>query len=69
MSKSYYVNKIAQSNGDHEVHEEGCSWLPAFNNRIPLGQHTSCHSAVREAKKYYTLANGCKYCCPDCHTR
>ena len=25
---SYYVNNNAQSNGDHEVHTTGCSWLP-----------------------------------------
>ena len=23
----YYVNNTAQSNGDHEVHREGCYWL------------------------------------------
>jgi hypothetical protein len=24
---NYYVNDNPQDNGDHEVHEEGCSWL------------------------------------------
>jgi len=64
----YYVNKNAQSNGDHEVHKTGCSWLPAVENRIYLGEFSSCGPAVREAKKYYTQVNGCYYCCPACHT-
>ncbi|MBZ4188860.1 hypothetical protein [Niabella beijingensis] len=69
MSKSYYVNKNAQSNGDHEVHDQNCAGLPAIENRIYLGVHDSCHTAVREAKNHYTQVNGCKYCCPSCHTQ
>ncbi|GMN06287.1 hypothetical protein MTsPCn5_16760 [Croceitalea sp. MTPC5] len=64
----YYVNKNAQANGDHEVHKEGCVWLPLVGNRIYLGSFTNCKSAVREAKKYYTQVNGCYYCSRDCHT-
>lgn len=64
----YYVNKNAQSNGDHEVHKVGCSWMPEQENRIYLGDFLSCHDAVREAKKHYSQSNGCYYCCPACHT-
>jgi len=64
----YYVNKNAQSNGDHEVHDSGCSFLPDPNNRIYLGDYSSCHGAVRKAKEYYSKADGCYYCCNDCHT-
>ena len=68
---TYCVNKNAQPNGDHEVHDVastgGC--LPAYNNRVDLGYHSSCSSAVSEAKrKGYTKANGCYYCCNECHT-
>ena len=66
---SYYVNQNAQNNGDHEVHTSGCSWLPSVENRIYLGEHSSCHSAVLEAKKYYSQVNGCYYCSRDCHTQ
>ncbi|SDC58898.1 hypothetical protein [Niabella drilacis] len=69
MSKSYYVNKTAQNNGDHEVHTEGCAWLPEPANRIYLGSYHSCGDAVREAKKYYRQVNGCYYCANPCHTR
>lgn len=65
----YYVNKNAQSNGDHEVHKQGCSFMPAEENRIYLGDHTSCQPAVREAKKHYSQANGCYYCSNACHTQ
>lgn len=64
----YYVNKNAQSNGDHEVHTKDCSWLPIADNRIYLGDFSSCHTAVSEAKKYYDDVDGCYYCCESCHT-
>ena len=64
----YYVNKNAQSNGDHEVHTPGCSFLPAKENRIYLGDFLSCGPAVREAKKHYAQSNGCYYCSRPCHT-
>ena len=66
--KLYYVNKNAQANGDHEVHEGGCYWLPATENRTYLGTFSSCHGAVQEARKHYTQVDGCAHCSPDCHT-
>lgn len=65
----YYVNKNAQANGDHEVHKSGCSYMPSPENRMFLGDFSSCHGAVREAKKTYpTTADGCYHCSPACHT-
>jgi hypothetical protein len=64
----YYVNKNAQSNGDHEVHTGDCSWLPAAENRIYLGQFSNCRDAVAEARRYYSQCNGCYYCSNACHT-
>jgi hypothetical protein len=66
--KRYYVNKNSQSNGDHEVHTTGCSYMPNESNSISLGLHDSCKSAVRAAKLHYTEVNGCFYCCNACHT-
>ena len=65
---SYYVNNNAQSNGDHEVHTTGCSWLPKPENRTYLGEFSSCSPAVKEARKHHTQVNGCYYCSEDCHT-
>jgi len=65
----YYVNKNAQSNGDHEVHEASCSYLPDPVNRLHLGSFTNCRDAVREAKRHYAQSNGCAFCSPACHTQ
>lgn len=65
----YYVNKNAQTNGDHEVHTTGCSYMPHQDNRIYLGDFTSCHYAVAEARKHYHQVNGCYYCSNECHTQ
>lgn len=67
----YCVNKNEQANGDHEVHQTTpsvCHHLPEPSNRLALGEHATCHGAVREAKKTYAKADGCYYCCPDCNT-
>ncbi len=64
----FYVNKNAQQNGDHEVHCSTCSWLPDVENRIYLGDFVTSQAAVREARKYYSQANGCYHCCPESHT-
>ncbi|GGX00760.1 hypothetical protein [Salegentibacter mishustinae] len=67
--QKFYVNTNAQSNGDHEVHEDTyCSNAPSPENRRDLGYHQDCHGAVREAKKIYNKSNGCYYCCRACHT-
>ena len=62
----YYVNTNPQNNGDHEVHQEGCSWMP--DERVFLGDYASCDAAVEAAKKYYPKSNGCYYCSRECHT-
>ena len=64
----YYVNKNEQSNGDHEVHTTGCSWLPERENRIFLGDWGSCHFAIIEARKHYTKVDGCYHCSGACHS-
>ncbi|RYG41326.1 MAG: hypothetical protein EOO01_25395 [Chitinophagaceae bacterium] len=66
MKKKYYVNRDAQSKGDHEVHVEGCQYEPS--NRTYLGEFYNCQDAVREAKSYFSQTNGCKTCCNPCHT-
>ena len=64
----YYVNKNAQSNGDHEVHTSSCSYLPAPENRQYLGEFASCRGALQEARRYYSQVDGCYYCSNACHT-
>ncbi len=68
---NYCVNKDAQPNGDHEVHDvtarQPC--LPAATNRQDLGYHSSCSGAVQAARRYFIQVDGCAICAPDCHTR
>jgi hypothetical protein len=68
MMKKYYVNKNAQSNGDHEVHNEYCLFIPFSANRIYLGEFSSCIRAVAAATQIYATSNGCKTCANLCHT-
>ena len=69
-SERYYVNHNAQDNGDHEVHKDGCNYLPGITNRIDLGLFQSCGPAVAKAKSLYPLwkINGCYWCALACHT-
>lgn len=63
----FYVNKNAQSNGDHEVHRADCSRLPDAENRLYLGEFSSSYEALVAAKRIYDKADGCAYCCPEIH--
>lgn len=67
----FIINRNAQPNGDHEVHNAttGCTFMPAPENQIDLGTHASCHGAVSLAKQRCpgNRINGCYYCCNACH--
>lgn len=64
----YYINKRAQTNGDHEVHTLTCSFLPSEEHREYLGDFSSCAPAVRAGKaKGYTRVDGCYFCCRECN--
>lgn len=65
----YYVNKNSQSDGYHEVHTYNCNHGPDSENRLYLGEYSSCAPAVKEAKKHFTKSDGCYYCSGKCHTR
>jgi len=67
----YYVNKNAQPTGEHEVHKEGCSYMPSTQNAEYLGVFLDCYGAVAEAKRVHPNwdIDGCAHCSPDCHTK
>lgn len=67
---NYYLNKNAQSNGDHEVHTESCQFLPSVLNRTFLGAFASCTYAITKAKDLaaFKKINGCIFCSRPCHT-
>lgn len=51
MKEKYYVNKLAQPNGDHEVHKDSCRYMPQWGNAVYAGEHTNCVTAVAATKK------------------
>lgn len=65
----YYVNKSKQKKGKHQVHRVGCKCIPEPHNRVDLGNHRMCHSAVKKARQRYKNANGCFYCSRECYSR
>lgn len=67
---NYCVNTNPQANGDHEVHnlDVSCSFLPDPTNRLHLGNHQTCTTAVAAARRHYAKVNGCFYCARACHT-
>lgn len=74
---NYCVNANSQSRTvlggeEHEVHDltpGACNRLPNSENRIPLGSHPNCDSALRAAGNLVTgKVDGCYYCCNPCHT-
>lgn len=68
MSAYYVVNTKQQPNDDHEVHWDGCNYLPHPSNRHNLGVFDNCHAAVLAAKRIYPKSNGCFHCSRPCHT-
>lgn len=68
MRKNYRLNLNQQSNGDYEVHADGCRYYPTQNYDY-LGIYDNCQDAVKEAKRKhpYKKINGCIHCATSCH--
>lgn len=66
--KKYYVGLVtANPNNNHEVHKETCRELPSPRNREYLGAYSRSEDALKEAKRYFKDADGCRICCPEIH--
>ncbi len=65
--KKYFLNKRAQTNGEHEMHVEGCKWTPKADP-IYLGAFETEEEALVVAKYFYPSANGCCHCCSKTDT-
>lgn len=68
MGAVYYVNRNAQSTGEHEVHTSNCTRLPDLENRLSLGYQVDCKAALKAASEYYYNVDGCYYC-TSCHKK
>ncbi len=65
--KKFYVSKDAEMDCGHEVHREGCMYLPPPERILYLGKLACAFSAVSEARKLYRKTDGCLHCTPECH--
>jgi hypothetical protein len=59
----YYVSKLEQSNGKHEVHVPRCAHFPDPDDRLYLGTFIRCDEAVKAAQSHFENACGCPCCC------
>jgi hypothetical protein len=64
----YLVNKDPQPSGEHELHRAGCPTSPDEDDQLPLGRFENCREAVSFARRYYSRLDGCRNCCPECHS-
>jgi hypothetical protein len=68
----FYVNRNAQPDGYHEVHngDVDCPHPPLAENRVAIGYYSTCSEAIAACKadNPATLIDGCAYC-TYCHTR
>jgi hypothetical protein len=62
---SYYVNIVAQANGEHEVHRYGCPYTPPEDIRIELGEFLLCRMALNEACRRFERVHCCAHCVPE----
>ena len=69
--KHYYFSNTADLRGEHEIHTEGCAFIPPSSNRSYIGYYFDCSNAIRDARIQYPYKsfNGCYYCCRECHKR
>lgn len=66
----YYINKKAQSTGEHEIHKYDCNYLPVEENRVFLGAFENFETAKKEAiKSGFNNVDGCAFCCPEGHRK
>ncbi|MCP3964919.1 MAG: hypothetical protein GY750_11045 [Lentisphaerae bacterium] len=64
MKKHYSISKGSKED-QHEVHTEGCKYLPDVFNREYLGYYSTPQEAVDEANLRHGSTQGCGYCCTE----
>jgi hypothetical protein len=68
MMAEYSLDKDVQHNGHYEVHRSDCSIILQPENRVYLGEHISCHDAVKQAESLYMKAQGVCIAAPSVMT-
>lgn len=63
----YYVHILPQAGGAHEVHLDGCWFMPLSYQLIHLGTFKNSVEALTEARRIYPEVGQCQYCCGASH--
>ena len=58
----FYIETIAQPNGDHIVHNANCTALPDKQTIRYLGSIASCGGAVKKASEFFKQVKACQQC-------
>lgn len=58
----YYLGIKPRTNSFHQVHKEGCPFLPEKEKRIYLGVYAKGQDALGEARSYLNKSEGCRFC-------
>ena len=58
----FYVEIVAQGNGDHTVHKSDCSILPSKESIYYLGAISNSDSALKKARERFKQVNACIHC-------
>ena len=64
----FFIELNPKENGDHVVHNAGCSILPAKDAVHYLGSISNCTSALKKAAERFKQVNGCSQCLSACHS-
>ena len=67
VAGNYHIDKIASETGTHVLHLNGCAHQPSLENRLQLGYHLDCKSAIITANNTHSSVVGCKYCSIECN--
>ena len=69
MAHRYYYNRNSNKNNKHEIHRQGCAYMPKEKNKMKIGLADDCHKAIIKAKERTGIEkfDGCAYCCSECN--
>lgn len=62
----YFINNHATTNGNHEVHAQGCKLMPT--DKAYLGNFENVSQALIEARKDFWQSSTCESCASKLRT-
>jgi hypothetical protein len=63
--KFFYISNLPNPEGQFEIHEKECPYIPDAINRDYLGPFNNGKEAMRRGLQLKALAVLCKHCCAN----